>query len=329
MTIIKRADLGRPLTWDELDDNFQQVDDLTAAASAAVSSASASATAAASSATASATSATDAANSAANAAAAIVSAVKSTITFTTGGTLNSNLDRISDGTYLYYWTGTYPVTIPASSTVAGTGGLSAGFWAVDTDQLLRDELLSGDNRAVNWTREAPSLPATTVADKLNNLYIHCYEFASDDIITDKPDANDPTTWDWTPAIDAAIAKSKSENFQPVVLPPHKAITTGGHVLTSSVVNYMGGTTSDGRNYKGVPLIGYGKGISVLMFKPATSTTACISLVGNSGGHNTSAYMSDFSIDAADSTYRYMGYGIELNCVNYAYITAVEDRKRVV
>lgn len=48
MTIIKRADLGRPLTWDELDDNFQQVDNLTAAASAAVSSAAASAAAAAS-----------------------------------------------------------------------------------------------------------------------------------------------------------------------------------------------------------------------------------------------------------------------------------------
>ena len=137
MTIIKRADLGRPLTWDELDDNFRQVDDLTAAASAAVSSASASATAAATSATASATSATDAANSAANAATAIVSAVKSTITFTTGGTLNSNLDRISDGTYLYYWTGTYPVTVPAGSTVDGTGGIGTGFWSVDTDSLLR------------------------------------------------------------------------------------------------------------------------------------------------------------------------------------------------
>lgn len=144
MTIIKRADLGRPLTWDELDDNFQQVDDLTTAASAAVSSASASAAAAASSASASANSATDAANSAANAAAAIVSAVKSTITFTTGGTLNSNLDRISDGTYLYYWTGAYPVTVPAGSTVAGTGGIAVGFWAVDNDQILRQELSSSD-----------------------------------------------------------------------------------------------------------------------------------------------------------------------------------------
>lgn len=64
MTIIKRADLGRPLTWDELDNNFRQVDELTAAASAAVSSASVSATAATGSAVDAANSATDAAYSA-------------------------------------------------------------------------------------------------------------------------------------------------------------------------------------------------------------------------------------------------------------------------
>lgn len=162
MTIIKRADLGRPLTWDELDDNFQQVDDLSAAASAAVSSASASATAAATSATASATSATDAANSAANAAAAIVSAVKSTITFTTGGTLNSNLDRISDGTYLYYWTGAYPVTIPADSTVEDTGGIGVGFWAPDTGLILQ-ELLS----STSGTTAVVDIDGLTVRQKLD------------------------------------------------------------------------------------------------------------------------------------------------------------------
>ncbi|QWY14554.1 tailspike protein [Klebsiella phage BUCT_49532] len=169
MTIIKRADLGRPLTWDELDDNFQQVDDLTAAASAAVSSASASATAAASSATASATSATDAANSAANAAEAIVSAVKSTVTFTTGGTLNSNLDRISDGTYLYYWTGAYPVTVPAGSTVAGTGGIAAGFWAVDNDQILRNDLIDTAGAGLSGYDITNTYSASTVGDKLNLL----------------------------------------------------------------------------------------------------------------------------------------------------------------
>jgi len=36
MTIIKRADLGRPLTWDELDDNFDQVDSLVSTAANAV-----------------------------------------------------------------------------------------------------------------------------------------------------------------------------------------------------------------------------------------------------------------------------------------------------
>lgn len=36
MTIIKRADLGRPLTWDELDNNFAQVDSLVTTASTAV-----------------------------------------------------------------------------------------------------------------------------------------------------------------------------------------------------------------------------------------------------------------------------------------------------
>ena len=73
-----------------------------------------------------------------------MSAVKSIVTFTTGGTLNSNLDRISDGTYLYYWTGSYPVTVPANSTVDGTGGVNIGAWACDTDLPLRQNLSSSD-----------------------------------------------------------------------------------------------------------------------------------------------------------------------------------------
>lgn len=39
MTFIKRADLGRPLTWDELDSNFEQVDSYAASASASASAA--------------------------------------------------------------------------------------------------------------------------------------------------------------------------------------------------------------------------------------------------------------------------------------------------
>ena len=39
MTFIKRADLGRPLTWDEMDSNWEQVDSYAAAASSAASAA--------------------------------------------------------------------------------------------------------------------------------------------------------------------------------------------------------------------------------------------------------------------------------------------------
>ncbi|QHJ81550.1 MAG: hypothetical protein [Bacteriophage sp.] len=150
MTIIKRADLGRPLTWDELDDNFQQVDNLTAAAAAAVSSASASATAAAGSATASANSAINASSFAADASASATVAINalmnstfepSDFDFASGGTLDST-DRNkavfnpADNNW-YSWTGTLSHVV-----VAGTDPTADSNWKPRTDQLLRQELAS-------------------------------------------------------------------------------------------------------------------------------------------------------------------------------------------
>lgn len=77
--------------------------------------------------------------------------------------------------------------------------------------------------------------------------IYCYEFV--DVITDKPDISDPTTWDWTPAINAAIAKSKAMQYQPVCLPHHAFITSGGHILSTNILEYSGGSTTDGKNIK--------------------------------------------------------------------------------
>lgn len=62
--------------------------------------------------------------------------VKQQITFTTGGTLYSQLDRISDGIYLYYWTGTFPKEVAAGSTIESTGGIGHGFWTPDTDFMF-------------------------------------------------------------------------------------------------------------------------------------------------------------------------------------------------
>ncbi|WPJ52236.1 tail fiber [Klebsiella phage vB_KpnM_KpVB3] len=150
MTIIKRADLGRPLTWDELDDNFRQVDDLRAAASAAVSSASASATAAAGSATNSLNSANSASSSAADAAASAASAIDalmnstfepSSFDFSTGGTLdttdrNKAVYNPADNNW-YSWVGTLPHVVPPD-----TDPLSDVNWRPRTDQLLRQNLAS-------------------------------------------------------------------------------------------------------------------------------------------------------------------------------------------
>ncbi|WP_205714895.1 hypothetical protein [Klebsiella pneumoniae] len=150
MTIIKRADLGRPLTWDELDDNFRQVDNLTAAASAAVSSASASATAAAGSATNSLNSANSASSFAADASASATAAINALMNsafepnsfdFTTGGTLdttdrNKAVYNPADNNW-YSWAGTLPHDVsPGADPTADSN------WKPRTDQLLRQELSS-------------------------------------------------------------------------------------------------------------------------------------------------------------------------------------------
>lgn len=152
MTIIKRADLGRPLTWDELDDNFRQVDDLTAAASAAVSSAAASATAAAGSAANSLNSANSASGSAADAAASAASAINalmnstfepSSFDFTTGGTLdttdrNKAVYNPADNNW-YSWSGMLPKIV-----AAGEDPIADSNWRPRTDEILRAELASSD-----------------------------------------------------------------------------------------------------------------------------------------------------------------------------------------
>ncbi|ATV25065.1 hypothetical protein [Pectobacterium phage PEAT2] len=123
MTIIKRTDVGRPLTWDELDDNFRQVDDLTAAASAAVSSASVSATAAAGSAVASANSATDAANSAANAAQSAAQAEE----------YANNASDYAQNKFTFYKTSSDP-----DGTIAGLAATTDGqsFWVAQGPDAL-------------------------------------------------------------------------------------------------------------------------------------------------------------------------------------------------
>ncbi|MDP1465365.1 hypothetical protein Q6331_26930, partial [Klebsiella pneumoniae] len=187
------------------------------------------------------------------------------------------------------------------------------------DAALRQNLASTEESMgadlVAWKRHSLINQITNTSGMLDAQPIFCYEYAN--AITDKPNINDPTTWDWTPAINGAIAASKADRFQPVVLPHHAFITTGGHVITSNTPEFSGGSPSDGRKYKGVPIIGFGPEISKAKFKPASASSVCFSLVGNSGGHKTAAYLRDFSIEPESSAFQLLGYGIQYNCVNYA------------
>lgn len=209
MTIIKRADLGRPLTWDELDDNFQQVDNLTAAASAAVSSAAASATAAATSAANSASSATSASGSASDASASATIAINalmastfdpSDFDFTTGGTLsttdrNKAVYNTADNNW-YSWAGTLPHVV-----AAGTDPLSDTNWKPRTDQLLRQDLAAkttgkGDS-LVGHVFDATNGDSINVKDYLTNFESLRSFYKSTD------------NGDWGPAVTRASAYSGS------------------------------------------------------------------------------------------------------------------------
>ncbi|HIB0235174.1 TPA: hypothetical protein ACWSRY_004857 [Escherichia coli] len=223
MTIIKRADLGRPLTWDELDNNFQQVDELTAAASSAVSSASASAVAAAGSATASANSANNASSSAADAAASAASAIDalmnstfepSDFDFTSGGTLdttdrNKAVYNPADNNW-YSWSGTLPKIVSA-----GEDPTVDSNWRPRTDQLLRQELSQPDGiYKSGWERNPLTKAITKAGELLDAMPISIWEKRFVDLITDKP-TSDPNTWDWAPAITAGIIAAAQQTEMPL------------------------------------------------------------------------------------------------------------------
>ena len=66
-----------------------------------------------------------------------VEAVK---TFAEGATLLSPRDEIVYGNYRLVWTGEFPKNVPADSTPASSGGISAGAWAYTSDGPLRRDI---------------------------------------------------------------------------------------------------------------------------------------------------------------------------------------------
>ena len=70
--------------------------------------------------------------------------------FEAGATIssrNQSLHYLADNNY-YRWNGTLPKIVPASSTPASSGGVSASAWVNVTDNTLRSDLLSGSKSAL-------------------------------------------------------------------------------------------------------------------------------------------------------------------------------------
>lgn len=63
---------------------------------------------------------------------------------------------------------------------------------------------------IGWERSPLTAETTTVGAALSSLTTTPWEFAN--LITSKPNVSDPSTWDWTPAVRAAVATGKSVYF---------------------------------------------------------------------------------------------------------------------
>lgn len=73
--------------------------------------------------------------------------------------------------------------------------------SVMPEDLLSTATGKGSNQ-VAWARAKTNAVTTSVAQALNSQDVSVWEFAY--LITNKPDVNDPQTWDWYPALQAAI-----------------------------------------------------------------------------------------------------------------------------
>lgn len=112
----------------------------------------------------------------------------------------------------YYWSGEFPHSFAAGA------GPTAGWEFAGGDAMLRKNLAEKGTDGVGpinlsmavglgligWRRKKFSVLSEATAERaLNDTKVKLHEFAS--YVTDKPDANDPNTWDWAPALTAAAA----------------------------------------------------------------------------------------------------------------------------
>ncbi|HBP5106472.1 TPA: right-handed parallel beta-helix repeat-containing protein [Pseudomonas aeruginosa] len=103
----------------------------------------------------------------------------------------------------------YSVKLPATFPVelSGTWSADEPLLVFRSDQSLRQELAEQDGGTlVGWKRTQLSASIDTIQQLADSIPIRVWEFAS--LVSDKPSA-DPSTWNWTPAIQAMVDTAES------------------------------------------------------------------------------------------------------------------------
>ncbi|RZI91685.1 MAG: hypothetical protein EOP15_00350 [Pseudomonas sp.] len=101
----------------------------------------------------------------------------------------------------------YSVKLPAAFpiTLTGTWATDQAVLVAQVDRTLRaqlgDPIIGGG--MIAWQRQEKTKYPGTILQILNGTEISVWEKRFVDLIQTKPDANNPSTWDWTPAFQAA------------------------------------------------------------------------------------------------------------------------------
>lgn len=133
-------------------------------------------------------------------------------------------------------------------------------WVDITKAKISDLALSSGSSLIGYSRNSILSAITNVHQMLDVQPVSVWEFAN--LITDKPTPSDPTTWDWSPAVQAAVNTNKPVTYGPGVFIQKSTITYTnlnafiGSGMLNTVVKYRGsaGTwafqhsfTTDGSN----------------------------------------------------------------------------------
>jgi hypothetical protein len=152
-------------------------------------------------------------------------------------------------------------------------------WAADEaklkligDDSLRQaiaDIINPDNGSglMGHVRRKPTTAATTVGQILSLNAISVWEKQFVDLIVTKPDVNDPRTWEWAPAINAALLYAFNNGYSAVKL------ADGTYTITQTGLAMQ----------PGVDLIGSGR-------------STIIKLVGTAGGNAEMTSIGDYGFD---------------------------------